>query len=492
MTSERTPSGSGATANESAQKDNSVSQERSPIAPGRWLLPAVAIGITLAPLNSTMIAVALPEIQAAFGVSITATTWLVTIYLVAMAAGHPVGGRLGDLYGRRRVYLLGLTWFAVASIGCAFAPNLVWLIVFRTMQALAGTLSFPNGAAMLREAMPEAQRGAAFGMVGMATGIAAASGPPLGGILVHLFGWSAIFWANVPVVAAAVFMGWRGLPRWTVQPAIRARFDILGTILFTAALALAILVPTLLKFEDRTIALIAGAAAAAVGWTFVKWERRTRSPVVDVRLFARPHYAAACAAVGFGNFVMYTTLLALPLYLHAVLNRGIQEIGFILVALSAFSAFSGPLGGRWSDRSGRWMPAVSGSTAILAGALLLTIGVVGASVTLIVFALAIMGIGVGVSGAPVQTVAVESVPLANAGSAAGVFSTSRYMGSVVGSSLLAAFFARETGAETSDRFALLFAGLSIAAVALVVASSRIADRGSVGSIQTRIVKEEAR
>lgn len=475
MTSERTPSGSGATANRSDRDGASMSRERSAVTPGRWLLPAVAIGITLAPLNSTMIAVALPDIQAAFGVSITATTWLVTIYLVAMAAGHPVGGRLGDLYGRRRVYLLGLTWFAVASIGCAFAPNLVWLIVFRTMQAVAGTLSFPNGAAMLREAVPEARRGAAFGMVGMGTGIAAASGPPLGGILVHFFGWSAIFWANVPVVGAAVLLGWHSLPRRRPQRAIRAQFDILGTILFTAALGLAILVPTLLKLNDRVAAIVAGVAGVAVGWVFVQWERRTSSPVVDVRLFARPHYGAACAAVGLGNLVMYTTLLALPLYLHAVLDRGVQEIGFILVALSAFAAFSGPIGGRWSDRFGRWLPAVSGSAAMFAGALLLTIGVVGASVTVIVVALAIMGIGLGIAGAPVQTVAVESVPVANAGSAAGVFSTSRYLGSVVGSSLLAAFFARETGAETSDRFVLLFAGLSIAAVALVVASSRIAD-----------------
>ena len=144
---------------------------------GRWLLPAIAIGTTLAPLNSTMIAVALPDIQRAFGVSVTATASLVTIYLVAMAVGQPIGGRLGDLYGSRRVYLLGLAWFAVASAGCAFAPSLPWLIAFRTQQALAGALSFPNGTAMVREAVPEERRGGAFGVVSLATGLAAASGP---------------------------------------------------------------------------------------------------------------------------------------------------------------------------------------------------------------------------------------------------------------------------------------------------------------------------
>ena len=148
-----------------------------------------------------MIAVALPDIQRAFSVSVTATASLVTLYLVAMAVGQPIGGRLGDIYGRQRVYLLGLSWFAVASAGCAFAPSLPWLILFRTQQAIAGAMSFPNGTAMVREGMPEERRGSAFGTVSLATGLAAASGPPIGGALVHAFGWSSIFWANVPVVA---------------------------------------------------------------------------------------------------------------------------------------------------------------------------------------------------------------------------------------------------------------------------------------------------
>src|SRR4051794_6994015 len=173
----------------------------------RWLLTAIALGAMLAPLNSTMIAVALPEIQHSFGVSVTATSWLVTLYLAAMAAGQPIGGRLGDQLGRRPVYLFGLAWFAIASAGCAFAPNLAVLIIFRTQQALAGALSFPNGTAMVREAIPEARRASAYGMVGLGVGMAAASGPPIGGLLVHYFGWSAIFWANVPVVIAALILG---------------------------------------------------------------------------------------------------------------------------------------------------------------------------------------------------------------------------------------------------------------------------------------------
>lgn len=458
------------------ERETVLPQGQSSISGERLLLPAIALGTTLAPLNSTMIAVALPEIQGAFGVSITATSWLVTIYLVAMAAGQPIGGRLGDLYGRRRVYLAGLIGFGVASIGCAFAPGLAWLILFRTMQALAGALTFPNGTAMIREAVPQARRGAAFGLIGMSTGIAAGIGPPLGGLFVYAFGWSAIFWANVPVIAVALLLGWQSLPQRRITLSGGTRFDIPGTVFLTCALAMVILIPTMLRSGQPLLATGAGVLGLVTGWVFVRWELRATAPVVEIRLFGSRQFGAACAAVGIGNLVMYTTLLALPLYLDSVLGRGAQYAGFVLIALSALSALFGPLGGRWSDRAGRWYPAVIGGVGMFLGALIVALGVGWRSVTAIVVGLAVMGVGLGVSGAAVQTAAIESVPLERAGSAAGMFSTSRYLGSVMGASLLAAMFAHGSGAGSGGRFVALFAGLSFASVFGLVASSRIAER----------------
>lgn len=442
----------------------------------RWLLLAIAIGTTLAPLNSTMIAVALPEIQHAFGVSVTATAILVTLYLVAMAVGQPIGGRLGDLFGRRRVYLAGLIWFAIASLGCAFAPSLPLLILFRTQQALAGALSFPNGAAIIREAVPETRRGSAFGVVGMATGLAAAAGPPLGGALVHAFGWPAIFWANVPVVGAAVVLGWQSLPRHQPQRGDRPPFDIAGSALFAAALGSVILIPTLVKMEHSLLAIVAGLAGLVLGFAFVRWELRTPAPVVDMRLFGRPHFAAACASIGLSNLVMYTALLALPLYLEAVRDLGVQVAGYTLVALSAFAALWGPIGGRWTDRRGRWLPAVAGAVMLLAGTILLTFAVTRPELTPMVIALAVMGLGIGVAGAPVQTAAVESVPHARTGSAAGIFSTARYLGSVAGSTVLALVFIQRPEVGQAAPFVGLFAGLSLVAALGIIANARIAER----------------
>lgn len=439
------------------------------------LLLAIAIGTTLAPLNSTMIAVALPDIQRDLGVCVTATASLVTIYLAAMAVGQPIGGRLGDLFGRRRVYLLGLVWFAVASAGCAFAPSLPWLIAFRTQQAMAGALSFPTGAAIVRGAVPMERRGSAFGIVGMATGLAAAAGPPLGGVLVHAFGWPAIFWANVPVVGTAILLGWHSLPRKTIDR-VRPPFDVIGSGLLAASLSAVVVIPTLLRAGRPSLA--AGVALASVGFgiAFVRWELLAPAPVVDVRLFARSHFAAACASIGVSNLVMYTTLLALPLYLEGVRGLGVQVAGAVLVALSAFAALWGPVGGRWTDTRGRWLPAVAGAAILFVGAILLTLAVRGTGLGVLAAALATMGLGLGMAAAPVQTAAVEAVPMRETGSAAGIFSTARYLGSVTGSTILAIAFVATPLPGEADRFVLLFAGLSVVALAGIAINAQVAER----------------
>ena len=442
----------------------------------RLLLPTIAIGTMLAPLNSTMIAVALPDIQKTFDASVTSTAWLVTIYLIAMAVGQPIGGRLGDLYGRRPVYLIGLLWFAAASLGCAFAPDLVWLIVFRLQQAIAGTLVFPNGAALVREAIPEGRRGMAFGMVGLAAATAAASGPPLGGILAATLGWASIFWANVPLIAIALVLGWRCLPRGSGSGGGRRRFDVAGTALLALSLSTLIMIPTLLKIDRLAIAVLAAVAVAGFGWSFVRWERRVAAPLVDMSLFGRPHFAAACASILLGNLVMYTTLLAIPLYLEGVRDQSLRTTGLMLAAMSAFAAFSTPLGGRWADRHGRWLPAVTGASFVFCGALLLAIGVLVAGTVLLVIALTVLGLGIGISGAAVQTAAVESVPGASAGSASGIYSTSRYIGSVVGSSVLAMVFVRQPDSGDARQFVLIFAGLAVVAIAGIVANANVASR----------------
>ncbi|HUG64373.1 MAG TPA: MFS transporter, partial [Gaiellaceae bacterium] len=155
----------------------------------RAVVLTAALAAMLLPLNSTMIAVAIPDIARDFGDAGSAT-WLVSGYLIVMASLQPLAGKLGDRFGRRPLILGGLGWFA-ASLGAALAPNLLVLIAFRLQQAVAGALAFPNAIALVRELLPVERRGAAFGTLGSAIALAAAAGPPLGGVLVALGGWRA-------------------------------------------------------------------------------------------------------------------------------------------------------------------------------------------------------------------------------------------------------------------------------------------------------------
>lgn len=442
----------------------------------RWLLVAIALGTTLAPLNSTMIAVALPRIQADLNVSVTQTSWLVTIYLAAMAVGQPIGGRLGDLFGRRRIYLGGLVWFGIVSVGCAFAPNLAVLIFFRTQQAMAGALTFPNGAAIVRETVPAEQRGSAFGVIGMTTGLAAAIGPPLGGLLVHTFGWEAIFWANVPVIAISLLLNHRFLPKEPATKRVRSPFDTIGTVLFTLTLTAVISIPTLLKTYGTLWAVCAGVVAVSAGVLFVRRELWAVAPVVPVRMFRSTAFSMACLSICLSNLVMYTTLLALPQFMDHVRGENEQAIGGTLAALSAFAAFWGLAGGRMSDAHGKWLPAVAGAVVLFAG----TVGIVlvlGANALWpLVVTLAVMGLGLGVQGAPVQTAALEAAPNASTGSAAGIFSTSRYMGSVTGATVLALVFASDAASHDRGTFVALFAGLAVVALVAIGVNARVAER----------------
>jgi multidrug resistance protein len=175
---------------------------------GMVLVP-VALGTMLAPLNSTMIAVALPGLLGDFGRSLAWGSWIVTSYLVAMAAVQPLGGSLGDRYGRRRLFLIGLSLFLAATVVAALSWSIEVLIVARTVQAIAGAMAIPNGTALVRSLVAPERRGRAFGNVGAAIAAAAGLGPPIGGVLTATLGWRWIFVANLLLLAPALVLGWR-------------------------------------------------------------------------------------------------------------------------------------------------------------------------------------------------------------------------------------------------------------------------------------------
>src|SRR5713101_543475 len=189
-----------------------ISVARTRSAQGSGLIAVIASGTFLAPINSTMIAVALPALMAAFGVGVAGVSWIVTVYLVTMAGLQPVAGKLGDLYGHRRLFLIGCGGLASASVACALAPTFPLLVAGRALQAVFAATMAPNGAAIIRHrALPDS-RGRAFGWLAGWMTFGAAIGPAMAGVLVHRLGWASIFWVNLPVLALVIPLAFRMLP----------------------------------------------------------------------------------------------------------------------------------------------------------------------------------------------------------------------------------------------------------------------------------------
>jgi EmrB/QacA subfamily drug resistance transporter len=428
----------------------------------RAVLVAVALACVLVPLNTTMLAVGLPRVVDDLGVSLGAASWLVTSYLLAMASLQPVTGGLGDRFGRRPLVLAGLAWFAVASLGAALASGLGLLIAFRVQQAVAGALVLPNAMALLRAGVPRERLGSRLGLLGAAIGLGAAAGPPLGGVLLALGGWRATFLVNLPLVAVAVVLALRALPPETraAAPVPRTPFDRAGAVLLPAALAAAAWALTGAGLPGRGAVLVA-AAAAVLGVVLVRLELRRSQPILQPRLFLRRAFGAASAGVALSNLAMYVTLLAVPVLLDRRGGFGSAAVGLVLASLSAASLLVTPAGGRLADRLGPRIPAVVGLGLQAAGLVPLALAPGALPAAGLVACLVTGGIGLGLATSALQAAALAAVEAPAAGAAAGVYSTSRYAGSITGAALLAGPLA--PAASGTGGFALLFGVLALAA-----------------------------
>ena len=409
----------------------------------------------LVPLNSTMIALALSPIAHSFHVSIGSATWLVSAYLVAMAVVQPLGGRMGDLLGHRRAFLAGLAGFALCSAAASLAQDFPLLVALRVAQAVAGGTMAPNAAALIRTATDSETRGRVFGWFGTGMGLAAAVGPPVGGLLVGSAGWRMIFVVNLPLAAIAFLLALWAIERDAPRER-RPRFDIFGAA--GATLVLGCFVATLFLVPRSTAAAAAlGAAFVVVGFLLVRRERRIDDPFLEVALFRRRAYAAATATIFLHNLCMYSLLLLVPVLMERRLGLSASGAGAVVAALSVAMMAGSPAGGTLSDRRGRRFPVVIGSIAIAAG-LTGLVAIVGApSVGSVAVGLAVVGLGVGIAGASLQATAVEAAPHRLAGAAAGLFMTARYAGGIAAAGLTAG--AVDSGAYRAAVATLLGAGL---------------------------------
>jgi MFS family permease len=383
------------------------------------------------PLNSTMIAVAVPEIAADLGRDPDGVTQaLVATYLVAAIALQSPGGRLGDRLGHWRVLALGQAVLAGGAVLGYLAPTLWLLTVSRALMAAGGAVVVPAVVALIRLELPAERRGRAYGWFGAGMSLAAGVGPLLGGELVRLFGWEAIFLMNLPVLAVSVLVaaGTGSAPAAAPAGPGSSRFDWLGSGLLTAALT-ALVVGSQAASASAIVPLLALGVLLCV--PFVWWERRAGDPVVDFGLFRAAPFTAGTLLVALLNLVLYALLFEIPLVLHAIFNLDAEHVGRLWVFMMASMIGTSVLAGRLTDRYGARIVALAGTLVGLAGIILLLTSSLDSPGSIRV-PLVLLGVALGLANPAAQTASLSSVSRRQSGMAAGVGSTMRYLGGIVG------------------------------------------------------------
>ena len=432
-------------------------------------LVAASLAAALMPLNSTMIAVALPEISAEFDTDPAIVTQaLVTSYLVAAIVLQSPAGKLGDRLGHARMVAIGQLVVGAGALLGFLAPSLALLTLARIMMAAGGAVLVPATVALLRHALPPERRGRAFGAFGAVMALAAALGPLVGGALVHAFGWPSVFVANLPVLAlSAVLAAVAGpLPRG-VDRARPARFDWVGSVLLGAALTS--IVVGLRPGGDLTVPLLVVGAVLFV--PFVLWEQRAADPVVAFAVFRSVPFSAGTLLIAAQNLVMYALLFEVPLIAGELLGLGARATGQLLVSLMLAMVVVSPVAGRLVDHIGARAVAVAGSLAAVAGVVAL------ARVDLtatgqVALPLALLGIGLGLATPAAQSASISAAPAELAGMAAGVGSTMRYLGGLVGVALMSVLLdvSGTRSAVVSEHRALMMVFVAALLVGLVCAA----------------------
>jgi MFS family permease len=391
------------------------------------------LAASLMPLNSTMIAVALPDIAREFRHSPGAVTQaLVASYLVAAIVIQSPGGKLGDRVGHWRVFAFGQVLIAAGAVLGFTAPTLGVLTLSRVLMAAGGAVVVPATVALMRIELPPQRRGRAFGTFGAVMSLAAGIGPVVGGELVRAFGWPSIFLVNLPVLAlSAILAATAKHAPVAVNRSARPRFDWIGTGLLAAAL------PSLVLGLQATgvgsIALVGTGLALLV--PFVWWQRRSADPVVAFSLFTSLPFAAGTLLVALQNLVMYTLLFELPQVLEALLSLEAAATGRLLIFMMLAMVLTSLVAGRLTDWFGSRPVAVAGSLVCLAGLGVLAAGSL-STFGQVRWALAILGIGIGLVTPAAQNASLSAVAQERSGMAAGVSSTMRYLGGITGVAIL--------------------------------------------------------
>ncbi|WP_066361357.1 MFS transporter [Herbidospora mongoliensis] len=406
------------------------------------VLAVCCVSVFIVGMDSSILNVALPSIQHVFGASISGAQWTLDAYTLTLASFLMLSASTADRIGRRKVFQTGLAVFTTGSLLCSLAPSLEWLIIFRVIQAVGGSMLNPVAMSIITNTFTEPRaRARAIGAWGGVVGVSVAAGPLIGGALVEFIDWRAVFWVNVPIGIAAFILAMRDVPESKAPH--RRKFDPAGQILVVGTVFLLtfgiIEAPHTGWGSPQIVLCLFASVACLIALIFV--ELHKSEPLVDVRFFKAPPFAGATsiALILFtaqGGFLILNTL-----YLQDIRGFSPLEAGVSILPMPALMAIFGPISGRVVGRYGPRPSMLLGSTGSICAGLLAAIPPELPTGIRMYVCYALMGFGIGWLNAAITTTAVSGMPNAQAGVAAGITSTMRQTGVTLGVAIIGSVLA---------------------------------------------------
>jgi EmrB/QacA subfamily drug resistance transporter len=413
-----------------------------------WTLGARCFALFMVMLDNTVVNVALPSIQRDLHAQISELEWVVNGYTLTFAVLIATGGRLGDIFGRRLMFLTGVIIFALTSATAGLAQDTTMLIGSRAVQGIGAALMMPATLSIITHAFPATERGKAIGTWAGVSALALSIGPVVGGFLTEYVSWRAIFFINLPVavgaVAATVFA-----VRESRDDSVERTVDYPGVVALTAGLTAIVL--ALIEGNKwgwasvGTVGLLAGGFIALA--IFAAIELRVKTPMIDFSLFRTRQFIGSNLVAFIITFAMMGTFFFMAIYLQDILGYGALEAGVRFLPTTMVIAVTAPIAGRLSDRFGPVWPMSTG-LAVLATSMFLFAQIdVGTTYSGLLVPFILMGLGIAMVMSPMSTAAMNAVSVLKAGVASGVLQTSRMVGASVGVAATGAIFQSKLGSS---------------------------------------------
>ncbi|OYW75608.1 MAG: MFS transporter [Verrucomicrobia bacterium 12-59-8] len=472
-------------------QNSAVTAQQPPV---HWALVGLSLSVLLSSLGTSIANVALPTLARTFTASFQDVQWVVLAYLLAITTLIVSVGRLGDIIGRRRLLLAGISLFTLASILCGVSTTLPLLIAARAVQGLAAAIMMALTMAFVGETVPKERTGSAMGLLGTMSAVGTALGPSLGGVLIAGWNWRAIFFINVPLGLLAFLLAHRHLPADRVRFVKESpRLDYAGTLSLALTLAAYALAMTLGRGQWGPLNIALLLAAAVGAGLFVLAETRAASPLIQLPLLRDPNMSANLVMSALVSTVVMTTLVVGPFYLSRALGLDAAKVGLVMSVGPLVAALTGVPAGRIADRLGTRRMTLVGLIGMAGGCFIQSMLPMTAGIGGYISGIVVITSSYALFQTANNTAVMTTIPPEHRGVISGMLNLSRNLGLITGASVMGALFAFAAGtthithAPTAHiaagmRFTFaIAAGLLIVSLAIAVGSRVIARRRVEGS-----------